>query len=155
MTRFRVNCIQSKTLAQASKCVIATRMVNLSNTRDIRLVGYSVTGQAGVVPPFVRLNMGCVSSERSLDRVTQGTEDVLDELTAGVVLFLPGGVASEGSVGEQLIAESVHNIDLNKVMFKLETYNPATQTFVPYTDYTMLVLKLAIDTAIASGKVQH
>jgi len=137
-----VNLVQHKALTDKSLLRTGYNNFALNDCSMIELVGYSITGTAGSIPAYLLLTLNNDETSVYFSVRDGATENIKEQKTA-FVLYPPGGAVTQGMTRPK-IKFGRGTRSLQGAEFKLEAYDTATNSYVPFTDYTTAVIELRV-----------
>lgn len=144
----RINCVQRKLVTDKSRLRISTRLVKGHFCRSVRLLSYSITGNAGALPSHLMLHITGLGSPSEYTTVSGGdnTNVLLDESETKFILYPPGGVATQGRTTREIGFKNGGGVmNVQNLRAELQTYNATAECYERFDDYTECVLELEIE----------
>lgn len=143
-TTNRLNLVHNKASASTNnQLVFRSGLGNFNNASKLTLVGYSIGGIVGALPNHLMMRM-TNSSTQTYNMVQQEANTVLDFNENYKMLFPASGAMSEMKT-ELLNSQNGAPINLNGMRFYFETYNPTTETYDKFTDYTEIAMEFEVE----------
>lgn len=139
----RINLVHNKSLAQGNEISLNTSLGNFTNATKLTLTGYQVAGSAGALPNHLMLRLSN-GSNQTYNVVQQDRSKAVDVIMNWKMLFPASGSNSQLRA-ELLKAPDGAPINLQGMRMFFETYNPTTQQYEKYTDYTEIAMEFEVE----------
>lgn len=147
---------QKKALADESKLFIPTQTsVPLNNITSLLLKGYAITGAAGALPSHVIMRFRESLGGASISACNVGGQHgtIVRANDPHTVLFPPGGAVTQARTSISLLHND-RSVNLEGATIELLAQN-AAGVYVPYTDYTDVVIEFEACAYKRTSVVRH
>lgn len=116
----------------------------ITHCHTIELLGYSITGSVSAVPPLVVLSFEQSDSVAHFLSLKTASRNRVDRV-AFVLLYPPGGAVTESRYRPAVLHRSDGgHINLTDARITLRRFDPATEQFVPWNDWTACSLTMSL-----------
>lgn len=140
----RINLVHNKALADTNNEIsFNTSLGNFTNATKLTLTGYQVAGSSGALPNHLMLRLSN-GSNQTYNLVQQGRNKSVDVVMNWKMLFPASGSNSQLRA-ELLKAPKGAPINVQGMRMFFETYNPTTEQYEKYTDYTEIAMEFEIE----------
>lgn len=140
----RINIVHNKALADTrNEISFNTSLGNFTNATKLTLTGYQVAGSASPLPNHLMLRLSN-GSNQTFNLVQQSTNKAVDVIMNWKMLFPASGSNSQLRA-ELLKAPTGAPINLQGMRMFFETYNPTTEQYEKYIDYTEIAMEFEVE----------